>query len=48
LNKYPVISRKRKTAVDGDEIFYIMRTSSAAAGFSGDVEGSGSFEDVEK
>ena len=35
---------KSQKALDVEFSVYIMRTSSAAAGFSGDVEGSGSFE----
>ena len=35
---------KFQKALDVEFSVYIMRTSSAAAGFSGDVEGSGSFE----
>ena len=35
---------KFQKALDVEFSVYIMRTSSAAAGFSGDVEGPGSFE----
>ena len=35
---------KFQKALDVEFSVYIMRTSSAATGFSGDVEGSGSFE----